>query len=111
MFYVRSAAIALAVAATVGIVSASSRAEPVSVAVGFADLDLTTLSGERVLRKRVSDAVLIACGKRAIGDATMEMVRRACIRETSVTADSHVDAVVSSTRSLAVRGRLPGTAY
>ncbi|WP_374598346.1 UrcA family protein [Sphingosinicella sp.] len=112
MFYVRSTAIALAVAATVGLVSASSHAEPVSVAVSFADLDLTTLSGERALRERVSGAVLTACGKRPSAEAVMEMVRRACIRNTAITAEAHVDAVISGSRSLArAEPRLPGTAH
>lgn len=112
MFYVRSAAIALAVAATVGLVSASSHAEPVSVAVSFADLDLTTLAGERALRERVSGAVLTACGKRPSAEAVMEMVRRACIRNTAITAEAHVDAVISGSRSLArAEPRLPGTAH
>jgi len=108
MVYVRSTA--LAVAATLGLVSASSRAEPVSVAISFADLDLTTLAGERALRQRASDAVLTACGTRPSAEITMEMVRRACIRNTSVTAAAHVDAVVSGSRSLA-QARLPGTAH
>lgn len=112
MFYVRSTAIALAVAATVGLVSASSHAEPVSVAVSFADLDLTTLSGERALRERVSGAVLTACGKRPSAEAVMEMVRRACIRNTAITAEAHVDAVISGSRSLArAEPKLPGTAH
>jgi UrcA family protein len=112
MFYVRSTAIALAVATTVGLLSAPSRAEPVSVAVSLADLDLTTLAGERALRERVSGAVLTACGTRPSADITMEMVRRACIRNTSVTAEAHVDAVISGSRSLArADTMLPGTAH
>lgn len=112
MFYVRSTAIALAVAATVGLVSASSYAEPVSVAVSFADLDLTTLAGEHALRERVTGAVQTACGSRPSAQATMEMVRRACIRNTSITAEAHVDAVISGSRSLArAEPTLPGTAH
>ncbi|MBW7945261.1 MAG: UrcA family protein [Sphingomonadaceae bacterium] len=112
MFYIRSAAVALAAAMTVGLVSASSHAGPVSVAVSFADLDLTTLSGERALRERVSGAVLTACGTRPSAEITMEMVRRACIRNTSVTAEAHIDAVISGSRSLAhAAPPLPGTAH
>jgi UrcA family protein len=112
MFYVRSTAVALAVAATVGLVSASSHAEPVSVAVSFVDLDLTTLAGERALRERVSGAVSTACGTRASAEIAMEMVRRACIRNTSVTAEAHINAVISGSRSLArAEPMLPGTAH
>lgn len=110
MFYVRSTAIALAAAATAGLVSASSHAEPVSVAVSFADLDLTTLAGERALRERASDAVFTACGTRPSAEIAMEMVRRACVRNTSLTATTHVDAVISSSRNLA-QATLPGTAH
>ncbi|MBB4632873.1 UrcA family protein [Sphingosinicella soli] len=112
MEYVRGAAFAAAVAATIGLVSASSHAEPVSVVVNFADLDLATLAGETALRKRVSGAVFTACGKRPSAEAAMELVRRACIRNTAVTAEAHVDAVISGSRSLAhADPMLPGTAH
>ena len=112
MFYVRSAALALAMAATAGLVSASSHAEPVSVAISFGDLDLTTFAGEHALRERVSNAVETACGSRPSAEALMEMVRRSCIRRTSITAAAHVDAVISNSRSLAqTQARLPGTAH
>lgn len=112
MFYIRSTAIALAVAATVGLVSASSHAEPVSVAVSFADLDLTTLAGERTLRKRVSGAIKTTCGRDVSADVMMEMVRRACIRNASQTAETHVAAVLAQTHRVAyAEVRVPATAY
>ena len=112
MFYIRGTAIALAVAATVGLVSASSHAEPASVAVSFADLDLTTLAGEQTLRKRVSSAIQTTCGQRPSADIMMEMVRRACIRNTSATAETHLAAVLGQSHRIAyARVRVPAMVY
>ncbi len=81
------ATIALAVTA------APAAAEPISVRVGFADLDITTEAGMQTLESRIENAARNLCSRRLVRDVYREWPRSVCIREVQISVEPQLAAL------------------
>lgn len=71
-------------------------AEPVSVVVPYADLDLTKDAGRKVLDARIARAANTICGPVNLRDLARLAARRACIAEARASAAPQVELALNA---------------
>lgn len=95
--------VALALSSILGSASAARVADIPTQIVHFADLDLTSPEGVKVLQRRVSQAIVAVCGSLDIGDLEQTRMTMACRRDAGKSAATQVAAAIDNSGRLAAR--------
>lgn len=97
------ASVALALSPIFGSAAAARVDEIPTQIVHFADLDLTSPAGVKVLQRRVSQAIVTVCGTLDIRDLEQTRITMACRWDAGKSAATQMASAIDNSKRLATR--------
>jgi UrcA family protein len=95
--------VALALSSILGSAAVARVDEVPTQIVHFADLDLTSPEGVKVLQRRVSQAIVAVCGSLDIRDLDQTRMTMACRRDAGKSAATQMASAIDNSGRLATR--------